>query len=37
LGVGMEDEGNRRVGAALVVIAGLDPAGGTADIHFRHV
>ena len=36
LRVGMQDERDRRVRAALVMVAGLDPAARTADIHFRH-
>jgi hypothetical protein len=32
----MEDEGHGRVRPALVMVAGLDPAGGTADINFGH-
>ena len=36
LRVRVQDERDRRVRAALVMVAGLDPAGRTADIHFRH-
>ena len=36
LRVGVEDERDGSVRPALVVVAGLDPSGGTADIHFRH-
>ena len=32
----VQNERNRRVGAGIVMVAGLDPAGWTADIHFRH-
>jgi hypothetical protein len=32
----MQDEGNRGVGAALVMVARFDPAAWTADIYFRH-
>src|SRR6185437_2875492 len=37
LRMGMEDERYGGVWAALVVVAGLDSAGGAADIDFRHV
>jgi hypothetical protein len=32
----MEDQRDWRVRSALMMIAGLDPSGRTADIHFRH-
>jgi hypothetical protein len=37
LRMGMEDERYGRVWAALVMVAGLDSAGGATDIDFRHV
>jgi hypothetical protein len=36
LRVGMKDERHGSVRSALMMITGLDPSGGTADIHFRH-
>jgi hypothetical protein len=36
LRVRVQDERHRCVRSALMVVAGLDPAGRAADIHFRH-